>query len=293
MADVDETLILSPYVLPEVRQGVHGMKPQNLTPGKDRLAYLQRTLLDQRSLLSLGLPDLAKQYRATLSHSYLTTWTEDATTGAITITPLPDVELMISLNVDELGILLRDGRLRDDTELAYMPTGTSTAAMLALLGRLHRGIKRSELFAVAQALDVGFDDELLADLLERGAITTGARVPVAAATEPMVAWMGHAYVRAEGGGKSIWIDPFPVPRLQWTEEEQHKLFDPTLPDARLLDNYGPGAHHVTQDELPLPDAVFITHPDTDHFDLGVLGMLPASIPIYVPRADPAHRWDVE
>jgi L-ascorbate metabolism protein UlaG (beta-lactamase superfamily) len=292
MSNQEALLVLSPFVLPEVRQGIHGMKPQNLTPGLDRLAYLQRTLLDQRNLLRMNV-DLAKRYRSTLSHWYLTQWKEDPATGATTVHPLPEAELMISLQVDQLGVLLRDGRSRADDDLAYMPTGTDTGKMLTLLGRLHRGITRSALLSLATELDVGFDDELLDDLIARGAVEVGSREPVAAAAEPMVAWMGHAFVRVEGGGKSVWIDPFPLPRLRWTEAELGTLFDPTLPDAHMLDDYGPGAHHVTQDELPLPDAIFITHPDTDHYDLGALGMLPAHIPIYVPRVQPNAPWDVD
>jgi hypothetical protein len=41
------------------------------------------------------------------------------------------------------------------------------------------------------------------------------------------------------------------------------------------------------------DAVFVTHQDIDHCNLGALMMLPEDVPIIVPECDPAHPWEVD
>jgi len=149
------------------------------------------------------------------------------------------------------------------------------------------------LLARADALDIGFDAELLDDLIARGAVLSGDVPAPRPANALGIEWLGHAYVRAVRPRASVWFDPFTAPRIVWTDAERAALFAAAVPDQFLLENYGPDAHQITQDELAIPDAIFITHQDTDHMDLGVLSLVPPEVPIYVPAADPAKPWLVD
>src|SRR5207249_6243137 len=46
-------------------------------------------------------------------------------------------------------------------------------------------------------------------------------------------------------------------------------------------------------QLPPLDAVFATHQDIDHCNLGVLMMLPEDLPIVVPDFHRDHMWEVD
>lgn len=286
-------LRLSPHVLPQIRQGLHHLVPQNLAPGDDRIHYGQAVVQTAQTLVARGQIDEVRRFREeTMFGPRLFTLKEDAE-GKVSVEPLPELENALGLRPEELGVLLRDGRIRDDSAMAYLPTGESTPALGDLLMRLHHGIERAELLERAAAHDIGFDEELLADLLARGIIEEGGVAVPPRPTQTGITWMGHAYVRASCNGFSAWFDPFPAPRVRWTDEECRSMFKDDVPDMFLLEGYGPDAHHVTQDEVPIPDAVFITHQDTDHMDLGALALLPPGVPIYVPAAEPGKPWQID
>lgn len=287
---------LSPYVLPQVRQGLHTLQPQNLCPGPDRLAYADALIGHMQHLLAHGQTQEAKRYREYAPWAmYLTSWVEDPETNKITIEPIPEMKNALSLHPEELGVLLVDGRIRDDSQMAYLPAGEGTPALLGLLRLLHRGIQRNDFLRQADAADVGFDEELLQALIDRGAvIPCDGPVPTVRAPEAgAMTWLGHAFVQASCAGRSIWVDPYPMPRMTWSDEEIEAMAAASVPDTFLLRDYGPNAHHVTQDELPIPEAVFVTHQDSDHLDLGAVAMLPANVPIYVPYAEADKPWQID
>ena len=286
-------LRLSPHVLPQLRLGLHNLKPQNLTPGEDRMRYATGVVKLLRSLASRGRLDDARRVRDEVPFGpNLVLWNDEAE-GIDKLEELPELANALSFDPDELGVLLRDGRIRDDAQMAYLPSGTSTPELTRLVRALHRGIERADVLALAADLDIGFDEELLDDLIARGAIAAG-EVPVPKpAAAPAIEWMGHAYVRAISPTATVWFDPFTAPRAAWTEDEQQTLFSSEVPDSFLLADYGPTAHQVTQDELAIPQAIFITHPDTDHMDLGVISLVPPEVPIYVPASEPDRPWQVD
>jgi len=286
-------LRLSPYVLPQLRLGLHNLKPQNLTPGEDRLRYAAGVVQLLRTLASRGKLDAARRLRDEIAFGpNLVLWNDEAE-GAEKLEELPELANAISFDPDALGVLLRDGRIRDDAAMAYLPSGASTPELASLLRALHRGIERAELLAKAGELDIGFDEELLDDLIARKAIELGEVAIPKPPVAPAIEWMGHAYVRAISPAATVWFDPFTAPRVTWTDEEQQTLFGADVPDSFLLADYGPSAHQVTQDELAIPTAIFITHPDTDHMDLGVMSLVPPEVPIYVPPSEPDKPWQVD
>ncbi len=79
-----------------------------------------------------------------------------------------------------------------------------------------------------------------------------------------VTFIGHATVAHRSGASCILIDPYLQPR-----------------SARYPAAYQP----VTAAELFPVDAIFITHPHPDHFDLGSLLRFGAHMPIYVPAVE--------
>ncbi|MBL0217075.1 MAG: MBL fold metallo-hydrolase [Myxococcales bacterium] len=286
-------LRLSPHVLPQLRLGLHNLKPQNLTPGADRLHYATAMVQLLRSLMARGRFEDAKRLRDELPFGpHLVLWNDEAE-GANKLEELPELANAISFDPDALGVLLRDGRIRDDGAMAYLPSGTTTPELTALLRALHRGIERAELLAMAAELDIGFDEELLDDLIARGAIEPGEVLAPKAPVAPAIEWLGHAYVRAISPSATVWFDPFTAPRVAWTDEERATMFAGDVPDSFLLANYAPEAHQVTQDELAIPHAIFVTHSDTDHADLGVISLVPPEVPIYVPASDPDQPWQVD
>jgi L-ascorbate metabolism protein UlaG (beta-lactamase superfamily) len=287
-------LRLSPFVLPQLRQGLHNLKPQNLTAGQDRVHYARVVVHRLTSLVEDGQIELAKRLYAELAFaSNLLLW-HDEPDGKTRVEPLPELANALSFDLDAVGVLLRDGRLRDDSAMMYIPTGAATAGFTTLLRRLHTGVSRTDLLAEAEAADIGFDEQLLDEMIARGAIEPGEPPSVPRDdTTPAIEWLGHAYVRAIGRTATAWFDPFTSPRQAWAADEREAIFATDVPDQFLLDNYGPDAHQITQDELAIPDAIFITHQDTDHMDLGVLSLVPPTVPIYVPASDPRIPWQVD
>lgn len=286
-------LRLSPYVLPQLRLGLHNLKPQNLTPGTDRIQYATGMVHSLRTLVARGRFEEAKRLRDELPFGpHLTFWHDDAE-GMDKLEELPELLNALSFDADALGVLLRDGRIRDDGAMAYLPSGTTTPELTTLFRALHRGITRAELLEMADRLDIGFSEELLDDLIARRVIEIGEVRPPERPRAPAIEWLGHAYVRAISPSATVWFDPFTAPRVAWTDEERATMFPPDVPDSFLLPDYGPDAHQVTQDELAIPEAIFLTHPDTDHADLGVISLVPPEVPIYVPACDPEQPWQVD
>jgi len=71
------------------------------------------------------------------------------------------------------------------------------------------------------------------------------------------------------------------------------FFSDTFGDRFFFDPYGPQLAQLSPAQLPPLDAVFVTHQDIDHCNLGVLMMLPEDIPIIVPDCHPDHMWEVD
>ncbi len=97
----------------------------------------------------------------------------------------------------------------------------------------------------------------------------------------------------QSGPTTVWFDPLVPPRLRYTAEDLPIAFADEHPfGSFVVGEYGPQCEQLTVSNLPRPDAVFVSHPDIDHFDLGVLMCLPEDVPIVVPPTRPDSPWDV-
>ena len=126
-ADGKDSLRLSAHVLPQIRQGIHHLVPQNLSPGAARIDYARRVVAQIKQLVAAGDLVRANRYReGVLFGTYLTKLHKDPRTGTTTVEQLPEMEQALGLDVDALGVMLRDGRLRDPSVMAYLPVGAET-----------------------------------------------------------------------------------------------------------------------------------------------------------------------
>jgi len=106
-------------------------------------------------------------------------------------------------------------------------------------------------------------------------------------------WLGHAGVLFQTARSSVCVDPFLRPNIRWTEKDLESSFSDTFGDRVFFEPYGPELTQLSPAQLPPLDAVFVTHQDIDHCNLGVLMMLPEDVPIVVPDHHPDHVWEVD
>jgi L-ascorbate metabolism protein UlaG (beta-lactamase superfamily) len=95
----------------------------------------------------------------------------------------------------------------------------------------------------------------------RPLVREGAAAALAAATEPLAAWIGHASWAVRIGGKLVLIDPILSPSISGVVR---RLVPPAVAIA----------------DLPPIDAVLVTHDHRDHMDLPSLAAL-GDAPTYV------------
>jgi L-ascorbate metabolism protein UlaG (beta-lactamase superfamily) len=97
---------------------------------------------------------------------------------------------------------------------------------------------------------------------EAGALEEGPSDPPLHGAD--ITFVGHATIAHRAGSSSILIDPYLLPR-----------------SGRYPAQYQP----ITAAELAPVDAIFITHPHPDHFDVGSLLRFGRDVPIYVPAVE--------
>ena len=112
-------------------------------------------------------------------------------------------------------------------------------------------------------------------------------------TQDRLTWLGHAGVLFQTARSSVCVDPFLRPKIKWTEKDLEFSFSDTFGDRFFFEPYGPELTQLSPAQLPPLDAVFVTHQDIDHCNLGVLMMLPEDVPIVVPAYRPDHMWEVD
>jgi len=251
-------LRLSRYVLPEVRQGLYALEPQNMSVAPGRVAFATALVARAERLIHAGDVDGVQAMR-----EYVPFAAELMKVTGMPAAPqlevLPEFADAVSFDETRLGVLLRDGRVREPDDMVYLPTGEATASVLGLLRAAAGGIERAALLQHAGELDVGFDGDLLDGLIARGVIEeVAAPDPAAPPGQPNqpnqpdqpddgMAWIGHAFVVARHGGTSVWFDPYPSPAFVWSPQEREEVFAAAVPDQVLLADYGPAAVHVERE----------------------------------------------
>src|SRR5262249_32451244 len=108
-----------------------------------------------------------------------------------------------------------------------------------------------------------------------------------------VTWLGHACAMVQAGSTTVWVDPFFYPKLRWLDSERSEIFSSDYADSLLVEPYDPSFEQLSMHHLPVPDAILVTHQDTDHFSLNALMMLPEKTIIVVPQARPGRPWEID
>jgi L-ascorbate metabolism protein UlaG (beta-lactamase superfamily) len=288
-------LRFSRYSGPQVRMGTALLYPQNMVAGEDRVEYLSRTAahltraLRQHNLAAPVAQQLAAE--APLVGDLLVV--AQGTKG-LEVRPRPGAEDHLHFDRRRLTVCFPHGKRRGEG-MYGVTSGEATPALSDLCQALRRGASRSSL---ARILREHLDDplELIDAMQQRGVIERGAPLspaPVDAQPGTRVTWMGHAALAVQSGQSTCWVDPWIPPCIEWTSAERTTLFSTRFAESQLFEAYGPGLKQICSYDLPAPDAVFITHQDRDHVDLGLLMTLPASAQIVVPESRPGRPWEVD
>jgi len=273
----------------------------NMTERRDRLAYVDglfahmtmlAKLVDQGSLPREDVERFHDQ--AFLARLFVVIdW--DAPGGAA-VTLWEYAHDWVSFEPTRLGILMSDGRLRHESEMLFIPTGEATAALAPLISELVRGTTRADLLDLAASTGVDLDDDFISVMLERGVVDDLARPCSAAprflATEhDRITWLGENGIVMQSGATTIWCDPLVLPRLRYQADELATAF--AAQDAMFIPPpYGPDCEQLTVMDLPVPDAIVLSHEDVDVCDLALLMCVPESTPIVIPHARD-KPWQVD
>ena len=282
----------SEYVQPQVRAENHLLDLNNLTSGTERLQYF-RGLSDviNRHLENGHLEIALLIKNQSMFGQFIDIRGKD---GSFLAAPRKDIKLIFDFNLENMGILLADGRSHSLSDMSYIESGTQTPQLSMVFQSLAQGLTVPQLLEAAATQEIDFDRGLIDRWLDDGIlelVPPKSDPPVLAERPSSLTWLGHAMVMFRGGGKTIFVDPVLRPRVDFTGRS--RCFSEKHAEARLVQDYGPAAVQYTRANLPVPDAVFITHQDVDHFDLATLLALPPSTTIYVPDNDPSHPWEVD
>jgi L-ascorbate metabolism protein UlaG (beta-lactamase superfamily) len=298
----DKQLRLSLFAVPDVSIGRAPLTPQNCQFDARRVeyldgmvAYLESVFADLRlhHSRSDALASLEKVV-ARLPYSELVKIDPD---GTPVVAAIPGARDRIVFDHDRLRVAILDG-LNRRPESPMIPVGRDSPELAHLVSKLARGMAET---ALAKTLRAGTVDTSPAiaslralNLLEE-VDPPASIVPPAlcAGREDRLTWLGHAAVLFQTSRASICVDPFLRPHIKWTEEEKKTCFSDSFGDRRFFEPYGPGLTQLSPAQLPPLDAVFVTHQDTDHCNLGVLMMLPEDLPIVVPDYRRDRPWEVD
>lgn len=303
------TLQLSPFVLPQIRVGAVRITTINMEPHPERVAYvrgLREHLANLVKLVPTGQVDRAS-VTAFLDRAYLgpivaaIDW--DAADGP-KLLPWEHADDFVSFTADRLGVMFLDGRLRDERDMVYIPTGEATPALAPVLAAIARGVEPDDLLAIAADAGIELDDDFVAMLVERGVVDEVAE-PAArrsarfAATDgdgdrDRVTWLGQSALVFQSGSSTVWFDPLVPARIRYRADEVAGAFSDQLAAAVFMPPpYDPSCDQLTLGDLPPPDAVVVSREDVVVFDLGLLMCLPATTPIVVPAMRPDRPWQVD
>jgi L-ascorbate metabolism protein UlaG (beta-lactamase superfamily) len=259
------------------------------------VAYLNGLLLDLQK--RCPRPEALSRLEAflpRLPNSELVTIT---TNGRPLVAEAPGARDRIAFHPDRLKVLFLDG-LHRPTESPAIPAGRFTPQVSHVVSKLAGGVSEEALSRLLGrgGVDLSGAIESLRDLHLIEEIDPSVPIVPQRLREggkDRLTWLGHACVLLQTPRSSVCVDPFLRPHIKWTEGELRSSFSDAFGDRLFFDPYGPRLTQLSPTQLPPLDAVFITHQDTDHCNLGVLMMLPEDVPIVVPDWSPDHPWEVD
>jgi L-ascorbate metabolism protein UlaG (beta-lactamase superfamily) len=298
----DRHLRLSLFTVPELSIGRAPLTPQNSQFDPRRLKYLEGMVdylnglfenLRKRYSQSEAMSHL-ERFLAKLPHAELV---KIDTSGEPRVTEIPSARDRIVFNKDRLRINFLDG-LHRRTETPGIPAGRYTPEISRIISKLSRGISEKALSRILGQCDVDLSPviEGLRNLELIDEIDPSAQIvpqTLLAGKTDRLTWLGHACILFQTSRSSVCVDPFLRPHIKWTEKDLKSSFSDTFGDRFFFEPYDPQLTQLSPAQLPPLDAVFVTHQDIDHCNLGVLMMLPEHTPIVVPDCHPDHMWEVD
>ncbi len=295
-------LRLSLYTVPEVCIGRCPLSPGNSERDPRRIQYLDgmveclNGVFSERRRRGSRAAALAatRAFAARLPYAALLSIDADATPPVSYGKQMRD---RLSFDHDRLKLAFLDGLNRGGMS-PTIPAGRDSPELAQIVAALAHGLTEQRLSQVMARGTVDLSGAV-SGLRGLGLIEAcdpaESRVPAALSggTGDRLTWLGHACMLYQTPRASVCIDPYLRPHLRWTPREEQEAFSPAYADSRYFEPYGPAIQPLSPAELPALDAVFITHQDADHCNLGVLMLLPDEVPIVVPDWWPGHPWEVD
>ncbi len=295
-------LRLSLFTVPELSIGRAPLTPQNSQFDPRRLRYLEGMVAYLNGLLESFRRDCSQpealsrvhKLLAQLPHSELV---QIDSSGDTRVTEIPGARDRIVFNRDGVRINFLDG-LHRRTESPGIPAGRFSPQISHIVSKLSQGVSEQALSRILGRCDVDFSPAI-EGLRNLGLIEEiDPSVPIVPRNlregkRDRLTWLGHAGILFQTSRSSVCVDPFLRPHIKWTEKDLTASFSETFGDRFFFEPYGPQLTQLSPAQLPPLDAVFVTHQDIDHCNLGVLMMLPEDAPIVVPDCDPHHMWEVD
>jgi L-ascorbate metabolism protein UlaG (beta-lactamase superfamily) len=298
----DKQLRLSLFAVPDVSIGRAPLTPQNCQFDARRVEYLDGMI----AYLDILFGDLRKRHSradalarleqalARLPYSELVKIDHD---GTPVVSAIPGARDRIVFDHDRLRVAILDG-LNRRSESPVIPVGSYSPEMAHIISKLSAGISENALARILRTGTVDISPAISSlrnlNLIEE--VDPSVSIippPVSAGRGDRLTWLGHAAMLFQTSRASVCVDPFLRPHIKWTEAEVASCFSDTFADREFFEPYGPGLTQMSPAQLPPLDAVFLTHQDTDHCNLGVLMMLPEDVPIVVPDCRRDRPWEVD
>jgi L-ascorbate metabolism protein UlaG (beta-lactamase superfamily) len=213
------------------------------------------------------------------------------------VAEIPSARDRIVFNHDRLKIVFLDG-LHRRTENPAIPAGPYSPVVSRVISQLSHGAAEDALARILRARDVDLSSVVkslrhLQFIEECDPAEQIVPQSLLEGKDDRLTWLGHACVLFQASRASVCVDPYLRPHIKWTEEDLKLSFSNSFGDRYFFEPYGPQLTQLSPAQLPPLDAVFITHQDVDHCNLGVLMMLPENVPIVVPDCQPNHMWEVD
>ncbi len=295
-------LRLSLFTVPEVSIGRAPLTPQNSQVDPRRVKYVEGMVAYLNGLFenlrkSYSRPEALSRLEKLLAQLPYSELVKIDSSGEPCVTEIPTARDRIAFNKDRLRINFLDG-LHRRSESPGIPTGRYTPEISHIISKLAQGVSEETLSRMLKKCDVDLSPVMdgLRNLELIEAIDPAVQIVPQGLLEgkkDRLTWLGHAGVLFQTSRSSVCVDPFLRPHIQWTEMDVKSSFSDTFGDRFFFDPYGPQLAQLSPAQLPPLDAVFVTHQDIDHCNLGVLMMLPEDIPIVVPDCHPDHMWEVD
>jgi len=298
----DKQLRLSLFAVPDLSIGRAPLTPQNSQFDSRRVGYLEGMVayleslfanLRERHSRSEALAGIEK-ILAQLPYSELVKINAE---GTPLVTEIPGARDRFVFDQDRLRITFLDG-LHRRSESPAIPAGRHSPLVSHIISKLSRGVSEKALARMLRARDVDLSPaiESLRDLQLIEEIDPSLPIVprgLLAGNQDRLTWLGHAGILFQTSRASVCVDPFLRPHIKWTDEEVQSCFSDAFGDRHFFEPYGPRLTQLSPAQLPPLDAVFVTHQDIDHCNLGVLMMLPEDLPIVVPDYHPDRAWEVD